>query len=272
MRGRGFMVVHVANDELYKFGKDKPRVPLLPDLELTREEIDEVENAESDGEAGHVEAEVKGAGSEGPGKGGDPEKDDKTEEVADVVHLDSSSPVAEENHLTEIVESTKETDGGEAAEEERESLSGLIADILLGNNNEDDDTNDMATLDAGFASVDAAESSTPTENVESAVSMDDRLRYYFKVALRFHLRPSTDLPATPQEVYKAMQSACPEENLLDFRKSSFKKPLKFFQEMQTQGEWVLRPFSKVLCATVHIAKVPVGRSLNQVCLFQDYSS
>ena len=32
-----------------------------------------------------------------------------------------------------------------------------------------------------------------------------------------------------------MQAACPQDNFLDFRKSSFKKPLKFFQEMQIQG-------------------------------------
>jgi len=140
-----------------------------------------------------------------------------------------------------------------AVEDDRESLSGLIADILLGSNDNDDDEKDEPEVSAAVSS-DAAAATPVSDDAWSSVPMDDRLRFYFKVALRFHLRPATDLPASPQEIYKAMQSACPEENVLDFRKSTFKKPLKFFQEMQSQGLLKLKEETKGVWVITDIEK------------------
>jgi len=114
-------------------------------------------------------------------------------------------------------------------------LTGLIADILLGNNGGEEEEEEEEKEEEEGCHRAGKESAAVVGVDESAVSMDDRLRFYLKVALRFHVRIATELPATPQEVYKVMQAACPQDNFLDFRKSSFKKPLKFFQEMQIQG-------------------------------------
>jgi len=252
MRGKGFVVVHTANDELIKFGKDKPKVPLIPDLELTAEEIDEAENTEDDVEE---DKDVEESGSKGDSKQG----------CDDVVKSDSG-PAADGEMTVElessplqepIDDSESKVNSKTEAEDDRESLTGLIADILLGtpDNCEEENKDHAENNDDG--ATDSKENELPSTSIDdawSSVSMDDRLLYYFKVAMRFHLRPSTDLPATPQEVYKAMQSACPEENILDFRKSTFKKPLKFFQEMQAQGLLKLKEESKGVWVITDIDK------------------
>ena len=269
MRGKGFIVVHTANDELFKFGKDKPRLPVIPDSELTKEEIEQAEEDEEEEEDDGVEGgdgsrdqsqqisengEVKQAIENEIG-----EKNLTNGDRGDALLGDAKQLPMDEKQLTRNDDENshaacdsnddrhqRNNDDGDLNQEEthqtddRESLSGLIADILLGNNDDDDynERDDLkTTTNAENTSAAVTTAAADGGNSLSSVSMDERLRFYFKVALKFHLRQSTDMPATPQEVYKAMQNACPEEEGLDFRKSSFKKSLKFFQEMQTQGEF-----------------------------------
>jgi len=256
MRGKGFIVVHTLNDELFKFGKDKPRPPLFPDLELSVQEVEELEKGEGEGEqeqdVSRNERVVEVGGLD-RGENSNGQIDECSERFSpDIRAAESGEPAKESptNRESVIINSSSDVKPVMPAEEaplpvaspgvemdDRESLTGLIADLLLGNDDEEEGTGgDQSDLTLSLEpAAEILGESASGDDPWSSISMDDRLEFYLKVALRFHLRPASELPASPQEIYRMMQSACPQENVLDFRKSSYKKPVKFLQAMQSQG-------------------------------------